>query len=87
MYFGFSYSSALLVIISIEKFFALHFPFRTKTICTVKIAKRVSLVTAVLFAGFNAQFIYIAKKKHNEQDTYCSYGGPEKYTVILLNIF
>ena len=87
MYFGFSYSSVILVIISIEKFVALYFPFKTKTICTVSVARRVSLVTAVIFAGFNAQFIYIAKKKYTEHGTYCSYGGPEKYTVILMNIF
>ena len=86
-YFGFSYSSATLIIISIEKCVALYFPFKTKTICTVRIARRVSLVTAVIFAGFNAQFFYIAKKKSTEQATYCSYGGPEQYTLILMNIF
>ena len=87
MHFGFSYSSALLVIISMEKFFALQFPFRTKTICTVEMAKRVSFLTAILFAGFNAQFIYIAKKKYDGQGAYCSYDGLKKYRVILINIF
>ena len=87
IHFGFSYSSALLVIISVEKLFALYFPFETKTICTVKIARRVSLVTGVLFAGFNAHFFYTGKKKSTEQGTYCTYGGPEKYLIIVLNIF
>ena len=79
LHFGFSYSSALLVIITIEKCFALYFPFKTKTICTVSMARRVSLVTAVIFVAFNSQFFYFAKRKTNERSTYCSYDGPEKY--------
>ena len=31
MYFGFSFSSALLVILSVEKFIALYFPLKTKS--------------------------------------------------------
>ena len=53
MYFGFSSSSTLLVIISVEKCFALYFPFKTKTVCTVRTARRVSLVTVLIFVGFN----------------------------------
>ena len=38
-YFFRHYSSTLLVIMAIEKFFALYFPLKSKTICTVKTAK------------------------------------------------
>ena len=87
MHFGFSYSSAILVIITIEKCFALYFPFKAKTICTVRTAKRVSLVTAVIYVAFNAQFFYFASKKNDERGTYCSYRGSETYLKFLFNIF
>ena len=53
-YFCIHYSSALLVIMSVEKCLALYFPFKTKSICTVKIAKRVTLVTAIIFVVFDS---------------------------------
>ena len=59
IYFGFKYSFALLIIISVEKFIALYFPLRTKTICTVSVAKRVSLATAIIFLIFDSQFLII----------------------------
>ena len=76
MYFGFNYSSALLVIISVEKFLALYFPFKTKTICTVRIARRVSLVTAVIFLAFDSQFFILGKValKMSGQK-FCHYGN------------
>ena len=48
---------------SIEKFFALYFPLKTRSVCTVGTARWVSGVTALVFAAFNAQafFIYEAK--------------------------
>ena len=58
MHFCVNYSSALLVI-SVEKFIALYFPLKTKTICTGPVAKRVSIVTSLIFVLSNAQFFYI----------------------------
>ena len=76
IYFGFNYSSALLVIISVEKFLALYFPFKTKTICTVRVAKRVSLVTAVIFLAFDSQFLILGKVALNMfGQKYCHYGN------------
>ena len=46
---------------SVEKFFALYFPLKTKTVCTVKTAKRVTTVAAVIIFGFDAQFFFIVK--------------------------
>ena len=61
MYFGFNYSSALLIVLSIEKFIALYFPLKSKSLCTVSMARRVSLVTAVIFVAFDSQFLVFGK--------------------------
>ena len=87
LHFGFSYSSVLLIIISTEKCFALYFPFKTMTFCTVKIARRVSLVTAVLHVALNSQFFYFSTKITNERGTHCEYYGEEKYLKVVFNIF
>ena len=71
MYFGFNFSSALLVVISLEKFIAMYFPFKTKTMCTVPIARRVSLVTAVIFLTFDSQFIILGKMDNDQWGSYC----------------
>ena len=86
-YFGSTYSSVLLVIISLEKFFALYFPLKTKTVCTVSMARKVSLVTAIIFIGFNLQYFFITKKFHDVFGEYCYYGNvSEQYRNILFNI-
>ena len=71
MYFGLNFSSALLVIISIEKFIVLYFPFKTKTMCTVPIARRVSLATAVIFLTFDSQFIILGQMDNDQYGSYC----------------
>ena len=38
-YFGRQYSSMLLVLMSIEKCFAVYFPLKSKSVCTLKTAK------------------------------------------------
>ena len=53
------YSSALLVIMSIEKFFALYFPLKTRSVCTVGTARWVSGITSLIFIIFNAQSLFI----------------------------
>ena len=59
------------MIISVEKCFALYFPFKSKTVCTIKIARRVSLVTAVIYAAFFSQMFYLAEKKSDPLQSYC----------------
>ena len=86
IYFGFNYSSALLIIISVEKFIALYFPLRTKTICTVHVAKRVSLATAIIFLIFDSQFLIIGKVYTNQYGDYCDYGNvPRAYLRLLFS--
>ena len=46
---------------SVEKFFALYFPLKTKTVCTVKTAKRVTIVAAVIFIAFDSQFFFVMR--------------------------
>ena len=46
---------------SIEKFFALYFPLKTKSICTIKTAKRVCLAAACVFIVYLMQLFFIRK--------------------------
>ena len=64
-YFFQEFSSALLVIMSVEKCFALYFPLKTKNICTVRTAKWVTFFTALIFIIFNSQFFVISKAVEN----------------------
>ena len=87
MYFGFNYSSALLVILSTEKFIALYFPLKTKSVCTVRIAKRVSMVTAVIFIAFDAQFLVLGEVTSDLYGEYCIYTNvSDQYLKILFGI-
>ena len=55
--FGAHYSSVLLAVMSIEKFFALYFPLRAKSYCTVGTAKWVTAILALVIAGFNVPLL------------------------------
>ena len=48
-YFGRQYSSSLLVLMSIEKCFAVYFPLKSKTVCTVRIAKRTTGIVGLFW--------------------------------------
>ena len=52
-YFGRHYSSALLVLMSVEKCFTLYFPLKSKTVCTVRSAKWATGIVGVVLAGYN----------------------------------
>ena len=71
LYSASDYSSALLVIISIEKCIALYYPFKAKIICTVRMARRVSLVTAVIFVLYGLQFFWLASELEDIAGSYC----------------
>ena len=55
--FGAHFSSMLLAVMSIEKFFALYFPLKAKSYCTVGTAKWVTSILALVIAGFNVPFL------------------------------
>ena len=84
MYFGMKYSSSLVVIITVEKFIALYFPLQSKYVCTLGIARRVSLVTAVVFIIFDSQFFFIGIPIPEQYYIRCGYGNaPKLYRDIL----
>ena len=88
MMFGWSFfrqlSSALLVIMSSEKLIALYFPFKTKHICTVKTAKRVSFLTVFMYAAFNSQYFFTI---HTKSPGWCEdVHVSESYATIRENL-
>ena len=82
------YSSSLLVIMSVEKLFALYFPLRTKSICTVSTAKKLTLASAVVFLLFDGQFFFIYAAKNRENGVkYCTWVNiPDGYDDIYWQI-
>ena len=84
MYFGFNYSSALLIILSIEKFIALYFPLKSKSLCTVRMARRVSLVTALIFVAFDSQFLVFGKVLSDQYGKYCYYSNVSNQHLNIL---
>ena len=59
--FGRHYSSTLLVLMSIEKCFAVYFPFKSKTVCTVRTAKWATGIVGVILAGYNTVHFFVTK--------------------------
>ena len=56
-HFAADYSSMLLAVMSVEKFFALYFPLKAKSYCTVGTAKWVTSILAFVIAGFNVPIL------------------------------
>ena len=50
-HFGRYYSSMILVLMSIEKCFAVYFPLKSKTVCTVRTAKWATGIVGVITGG------------------------------------
>ena len=73
---------------SVEKLFALYFPLRTKSICTVSTAKKLTLASAVVFFLFDGQFFFIyAAKTRDNGVKYCTWVNiPEGYDDIYWQI-
>ena len=67
---------------SVEKFFALYFPLKTKTVCTVKMAKRVTIVAAVVFVAFDSQFFFIIRK---HEENYCEFIKVSESYIMIFN--
>ena len=59
-------SCALVVVMTTEKCLALYFPIKTKHVCTVKTAKRLSLLTLLLNVACSAQWLFNAKASQDE---------------------
>ena len=65
-YFGRHYSSMLLVLMSLEKCFAVYFPLKSKTVCTVKTAKWVTGVVGFLLAAYDLQWFVVIESGIDE---------------------
>ena len=78
------YSSSLLVIMAIEKCFALYLPLQTKRFCTVGTAKKISLISAFIFFAFNASafFIYGTGTTSDGKKVCVFVNVPDGYTFI-----
>ena len=63
------YASMLLAVMSIEKLFALYFPLKAKSYCTVGTAKWVTSLLALVIAGFNVPSIIWNKAVYGK---YCA---------------
>ena len=87
-YFGRHYSSMLLVMMSIEKCFAVYFPLKTKTVCTVRTAKWVTGIVGIILAGYNSiqffdKYAYFIKAYGRHA---CLFGLDLKIIQILDNV-
>ena len=58
------------------------FPLKTKTVCTVKTAKRVTIVAAVVFVAFDSQFFFIIRK---HEKNYCEFIKVSESYIMIFN--
>ena len=84
-YFSREYSSSLLVLMSLEKCFAVYFPLKSKTICTVRTAKWATGVVGIVLAIYNLVYLVdIESFIRLSGQHVCVFGGD--YWVILTAI-
>ena len=69
--FCFEYSSALLVIMSIEKCYALYFSFKANVVCTIKTAKWVCAITAAIYAVYNSPLLVLVSPGEGPEGLEC----------------
>ena len=81
-YFFRHYSSSLLVVMSLEKMFALYFPFKSKTVCTLKTAKWVTSVSALIFIIYDVQYLILYKFVKAKGDVNCFFINKNHLTIL-----
>ena len=69
-YFGRHYSSTLLVLMSIEKCFAVYFPLKSKTVCTVRTAKWASGIVWLILTGYDIFHVWGLESHFIESNGY-----------------
>ena len=85
--FGKHYSSMLLVLLSIEKCFAVYFPLKAKSICTVRMAKWATGIFGVILAGYNIiQFFTYSQFSKPYGRYVCSSSFNRNVELILDNV-
>ena len=87
-YFCAHYSSCLLIAMTVEKCFALYFPLHTKSICTVRVAKKISLAIGLLLFAFNLHKVFTKDvvTLSNGMKTCVWVHVPDKYPNIFFRI-
>ena len=81
-YFFRHYSSSLLVVMSLEKLFALYYPFKSKTVCTVKTAKWATGILAVIFTIYDVQSIILYKFVKAKGDINCFFINKNHMNIL-----
>ena len=72
---------------SVEKFFALYFPLKTRSICTVKTAKWVTSISTLIFLAYCCQIFIIADVRIYYHYSYCKWVNvPNSYIKIITYI-
>ena len=51
----------LLVLMSVEKCFAIYFPLKSKTVCTTRTAKWATGIVGVILAGYNLVYFFVVE--------------------------
>ena len=82
-YFGRHYSSMLLVLMSVEKCFAVYFPLKSKIVCTVRTAKWSTSVVGVIIAGYDSLYFFVTEYQVSETSGACIFAG--NFRVIMDN--
>ena len=72
----------LLVLMSIEKCFAVYFPLKSKTVCTVKTAKWATGVVGVILAGYNLQWFVLIEPEVSKKSVHYSCVPTEHYQIF-----
>ena len=60
----------LLVVMSLEKCFAVYFPLKSKSVCTVITAKWVTGIFGVILAGYNSVYFFLRKTQIDQKSGY-----------------
>ena len=81
-YFFRHYSSSLLVVMCLEKFFALYFPLKSKTVCTVKTAKWVTAISALIFFSYDFQYLILYKFLKTNGDINCFFANKNHLAIL-----
>ena len=67
---------------SLERFFALYFPLKSKTVCTMKTAKWSTGSLALIFLAYNVQYLVIYKSKVTDRVYSCLFPNKKLLAVL-----
>ena len=81
IYWNGSCSSWIITLMSIERFLAIYFPIRTKTLTSTKKLIITITVTATALSGLNLHFFWTYKLMKSRYSKYC--GSVSKYSEFL----